>query len=317
MNSIMRIISIVTLPALFMLPTVSHGADTSSCYTTYYASRDGGCVDALIKELPAQDHPTANIQGGTLNPALLGFFAELFTDDQHERAHILTLDAPTSTKLLFTAALYEAGQQNDAQTYANANGLSEEFTSVQSEALLPIKRIKPIDDPAANDVLIGAYMASGNSDYIKRILGNFSEANDDMVQDGLRLAMMQGKFGSAMTPPGRETHIMRAACQKYACKQDMHNLMRVMTLSSAYWALQSLSRQDAGIKKIYSQVFEGDPRLNQLLTIESAAFGNYMTTLAAYAAFKDNVKINNSLSIYENLGSAQDAAAAIMAGNKN
>jgi hypothetical protein len=91
----------------------------------------------------------------------------------------------------------------------------------------------------------------------------------------------------------------------------MHALMRVMTLSSAYWALGSLSQQHSGIQETYSNFFESDPRLKQIQASERNAFSNYVTALAVFSAIKDNASVNDSLSIYESLGLAQDAVAAM------
>ena len=37
--------------------------------------------------------------------------------------------------------------------------------------------------------------------------------------------------------------MMPAACAKYQCKTDRTKFLRVLTLASAFWALQSLGRQ--------------------------------------------------------------------------
>lgn len=296
--------------------TAARAADGSSCMTTFYRNKDVGCIDAIIKNLPNVPRNPANIQGGLVNPGLLGFFAHLFMNDPAEKARLLSLDVPPQAKPLFTEALYEAGLETEAQNYGNANGFPDPAKSMQAAGVVPLKQIKPIANAFDNDVLIGAYMASGNTDYIKSILGNFSSAGDDMVKDSLRLAMMQAKFGPTFRPPGRENVMMPTICQKYECKKDLHDLMRVLTLSSAFWAMQSLSRQDEAIKTTFSSFFENDARLKRLLAVESNGFANYMTTLALYAAIKDNTNVNASLSIYEKLGSAQDAIAAMM-GKKN
>jgi hypothetical protein len=284
--------------------------------TTFYRNKDVSCIDAIIGILPNLPRNPANIQGGLVNPGLLGFFAHLFTNNRAEKARLLALDVSPQAKLLFTDALYEAGLEKEAQAYGNANGFPDSVKSLQGTGVVPLKQIKPIANPFDNDVLIGAYMASGNTDYIKSILRNFSSASDDMVRDSVRLSMMQTKFGPTLTPPGREKIMMQAACEKYECKKSMNDLMRVMTLSSAAWAMGSLSQQDAGIKRTFTDFFENDSRFKQLYAVEANAFANYLTTLALYAGIKDNANVNASLSIYEKLGSARDAVAALMR-NKN
>jgi hypothetical protein len=309
LGAIFRILSLL----LLVLPgTAAIAADDPNCITDFYQQKNESCIDAVIKSVPNIEGRPANIQGGHINPGQLGFFADLFMTDPRQKARILALDAPPAAKLLFTEALYEAGLETEAQTYGEASGFADALKSMRAMVLVQIKQLKPAANPADNDILIGAYMASGNTGYIKSILENFSSASDDMARDALRLSFVQTKFGPAATPPGREQVMMKAACLKYECQKGMLGIMRVMTLSSAFWALQSLSQRDAGIKSTLAGFFENDPRLKRLVADESNAFGNYMTTLALTAAIKDNENFNASLSIYERLGSGQDAIAAMM-----
>jgi hypothetical protein len=100
-----------------------------------------------------------------------------------------------------------------------------------------------------------------------------------------------------------------AICAKYQCKTDPAKFFRVLTLASAFWALQSLSSTDDGIKKTFTGFFANDPRLKNLLAAEQAAFGNYMTAVTMYAVFKPDPKdrdktaesMNRAASAYENL----------------
>ena len=78
--------------------------------------------------------------------------------------------------------------------------------------------------------------------------------------------------------------------------------MRVMTLATGLWAVRSLAQRDEGIKGALIDFFKSDQRIQQLSAREEVAFGNYLTMVIAYAAIKDNPKINESLSTYEKLG---------------
>jgi hypothetical protein len=300
---------VFSLLLLLALADTSRAADGSNCMSTFYQNKDLSCIDATITD-------TAK-SGRRDNPALVGFFAEIFNIYPQEKSRLLRQDVPPAIRVTFIEALYEAGLREDAQTYATANGFATGFNNLQKSGLAPLKQLKPIADPRQNDVLIGGYMASGNIEHIKRILENFSSADDGMVADALRLAMMQGKFGPSLAPPGREKVIVQTACEKYECKKDVRQLMRAMTLSSAFWAIRSLSQQDAGIKKTFAGFFESDPRLKQILIVENTAFSNYLTTLALFAAIKDKPGIETSLSIYEKLGSAKDAVDALATIKKN
>ena len=76
----------------------------------------------------------------------------------------------------------------------------------------PWRTVSPSSTPADNDLLIGAYMASGDTAFIERILANFSSADDGMAGDAMRLGFMHSKFGPNFAPAGRENVMMPAAC---------------------------------------------------------------------------------------------------------
>ena len=218
-------------------------------------------------------------------------------------------------------ALYRAGLPDDARKFADKINRAALLRKMEADQLRPLSAVAPSTDPADNDLLIGAYMASGDANFIERILQNFSDADDSTVSDGLRMALMQGKFGPTLVPKGRETVTVKAACAKYQCKADPAKLFRLLTLSSAFWALQSLAQHDEGIRKTFAGFFERDARLKRLLAAEQTAFGNYMTSLAVVIGLKGDraskkadqayAAMSKAASIYENLGSAQDAFAPI------
>jgi hypothetical protein len=62
----------------------------------------------------------------------------------------------------------------------------------------------------------------------------------------------------------------------------------LLTLSSAFWALQSLAQNDDGIKKTFAGFFDRDKRLKDLLVVERAALGNYVTAILALVALKSD-----------------------------
>src|SRR5262249_15947455 len=141
-------------------------------------------------------------------------------------------------------SLYVAGLVNEAQAFAAANGMVTLSERVRSMHLAPIDAARPSTVPAVNDILIGAYMASGEAWLIRHIVENFLSADDSMVWDSMRIAMLQSQFGPSLAPQGHQTRIMQTACEKYQCKADKTKLLRIMTLSSAIWALQSLAAKD-------------------------------------------------------------------------
>ncbi len=300
--------NIGTLLALFFLfPVVGLAAD-NDCYATFYQTKNTQCVDSLVESL--ESSVSANPSAGD-SQAAVGFLAELFRAYPQEKERVLHMKTSARTKSIFIAALYRAGLKEEAKEYAGKNDGAEVFGRYQESNAPALKQIKPVSMPGDNDLMIGAYMASGDAGYIKRILENFSAASDGMVSDALRLSLMQAKFGPGMGPPGREKTLMLTACEKYQCKANMNDLMRIMTLSSAFWALQSLSLKDEGIKKTFIDFFESDPRLKRLVFQEENAFANYMTTLMAYAAIKDNAGINSSLHLYETLRPEEEVMKAM------
>ena len=95
----------------------------------------------------------------------------------------------------------------------------------------------------------------------------------------MRIGMLQAQFGPSMAPKGHQTRIMQTVCEKYQCETDKTKLLRIMTLSTAIWALQSLAAKDDGIRKTLSDVFQIDPRLKGLYEAERTASGNYFAAV--------------------------------------
>ncbi|MCK1637997.1 hypothetical protein IVA95_10410 [Bradyrhizobium sp. 157] len=186
----------------------------------------------------------------------------------------------------------------------------------------PLDAVTPSSTPADNDLLIGAYMASGNTAHIRRILENYSSADDGMASDGLRVGFMMGKFGPGLAPKERDSVTIKVACTKYDCNADKSKFLRVMTLGTAMWSLQSLSAQDDGIKKTLSEFFSRDARLKNLFAAEQAAFGNYLMAILFVSTFQNDRAgadqdqayelMSKSASIYERFGSGKEAFEPFM-----
>jgi hypothetical protein len=106
----------------------------------------------------------------------------------------------------------------------------------------------------------------------------------------------------------------------------MQKMLRVLTLSSAFWALQSLAQHDDGIKTTFDGFFARDPRHKNLAATEQAAFGNYLTTLVALVALKPDqgateagpayTSMSKAALSYENLEPAQTVFGHIQAVTK-
>jgi hypothetical protein len=306
----------ITLTFFTFCSGVSFAAG-QDCTTSYYRTRPPACVDDVLTQL-RQRPPNPRAEPNSI----IGFLAQLFRAFPQERERILKADLSENVKPVILVSLYRAGLPDDAQKFATANNLSALSEKLRATRLVALDAVKPSSFPGDNDLLIGAYMASGNTALIQRILENYSSADDAMAGDGFRMGLMMSKFGPAMTPKGRNTVMVQAACAKYQCKEDQTKLLRVMTLGTALWSLQSLSGQDDGIKKTLSDFFTRDARLKNLFAIEQTAFGNYLTAIVFVTTFKDDhtgadreqayAAMDKSASIYEGLGSGKEAFAPMM-----
>jgi hypothetical protein len=287
----------------------------------YYRTKRPGCLDSMLTQF--RQAPRSKSDPNTI----IGFLAQLFVTSPEEKQRILNDEPSDYVRSLDLVALYRAGLLDDARKFADKIDRSRLLQKLETDQLKPLAMVRPSSTPADNDLLIGAYMASGDAAYIQRILENFSSADDGMVSDGLRMGFMQSKFGPTLVPKERESVTVRAACAKYQCKADPAKLYRLLTLSSAFWALQSLAKNDEGISKTLAGFFEGDTRLKNLLAIEQTGFGNYVTTLAMVAGLKLDpasteaspayVAMSKAASAYENLESARNVFGHIEALTKS
>jgi hypothetical protein len=292
-------------------------ANAQQCMSSYYREKSPACIDQVLAQF-RQMPPNPRSEPSNM----IGFLAEVFRSSAQERERIFKAESSTYVKSVMLLSLYRVGLPDDAQKFAMANNLSALSERLRGMHVVALDAVKPSSLPGDNDLLIGAYMASGNAAHIQRILANYSGADDAMAGDGFRIGLMMSKFGPGLAPKGRTAVTVQAACAKYQCKEDQTKLLRVMTLRTALWSLQSLSGQDDGIKKTLSDFFTRDARLKNLFTTEQTAFGNYLTAIVAVIALKDDhtgadreqayAAMEKSASIYESLGSAKDAYAPMM-----
>ncbi|QHO71985.1 hypothetical protein ACH79_04410 [Bradyrhizobium sp. CCBAU 051011] len=277
---------------------------------SYYRSKSPPCIDetlAQFRQMVPRSAPDT----------LVGFLAEVFKASPEERERLLKNEPSNNVKQVYLYSLYRAGLSDETQKYAAANQLTALLDKLQAGRVPTLEAVRPSAIPGDNDALIGAYMASGKTVFIQRILENYTSAEDPMVSDALRMAYMMSKFGNTLTPKGRDDVMTKAACEKYQCKADSQKFRRLLTLASAFWSTQSLSAKDEGIKTTLSDFFARDARLKDLLAAEQAAFGNYMTAIMLIATFKDKREgadqdrtyelMNKSASIYEHFGTGKEA----------
>jgi hypothetical protein len=270
------------------------------CMTMYYRSRSPGCIDGMLAEFRQRPQSDPN--------TLIGFLAQIFRTSRDERERVLNAETSDRLKAADVVSLYRAGLLEEAEAFAKANNLSAVADKVRAARLPTLDAVKPAV-PADNDLLVGAYTASGDTRVIQRILATYSGADDGMVSDGLRIGFMMSKFGPTLAAKGRKAVTMQAACDRYQCKSDRTKLLHVLTLATALWSLQSLSQQDEGIKNTLSSFFAADARLKTQFFVEQNAFANYLTTIIGLAGLPDAEVLNRSAEIYEKLGPANEAFA--------
>jgi hypothetical protein len=299
--------------ALLFLAPGSALAGAQECMTSYYRERLPTCVDDVLAQL--RQMPTNSRSEPS---TIVGFLAQLFKTSPQARERLVKVEPSEQVKTVELISLYRAGLPEEAQKFAAANNLSALSERLSAMRPAALDDVKPSSVAGDNDLLIGAYMASGDTALIRRILDNYAGADNGMAGDGFRIGYMMSKFGPDLTPKGRESVMVQAACARYQCKVDQAKFLRVMTLASAFWSLQSLATRDDGIKKTLSDFLEREPRLKNLVAAEQAAFGNYLTAIVLVGTLKVDLAganremysaMNESASIYENLGSASDTFA--------
>jgi hypothetical protein len=287
-----------------------------NCMNDYYRDKQPACVDTILSQIrDAPSWPKSEPK------TLIGFLAQLFRMSPAEKQRVTASERSEYLRGIYLQSLYRAGLHDDAENFARTYGGLPGLRNFEILRLTTIDEVRPLLAPGDNDLLIGAYMASGDTVFIERILENFSSADDSLASDGLRMGLMQYKFGPTFVPKERETVTMAAACAKYQCKTNPATLYRLLTLSTAIWAMQSLGKKDEGISKTVTGFFERDKRLKEISTAEQTALGNYVIAIGLVTVLKSDhaapdadqaySAMSKSASTYETLGSARDTFAPI------
>jgi hypothetical protein len=299
---ILKIAGIASVLTFFSFSPRIGMAVGQECMHSYYRTKSSACIDEILADFRQRPQFDPN--------TLIGLLAELFRTSPQERGRILKAEPSDQLKAIALVSLYRAGLPDEAEKFANASNLSALADKTRAMHLPTLDAVKP-SVPADNDLLVGAYMASGEPTFIQRILATYSDADDGMVSDGLRIGFMLSKFGPTLAAKGRNAVTTQVACEKYQCKSDPTKLLRVLTLATALWSLQSLSQQDDGIKGALTNFFAGDTRLKTLFLIEQNAFANYLTMIIGLAGVPNDAVMNKSAEMYEKLVSANEAFAPL------
>ena len=284
-----RIVAAAFLAALLSAPFAVAQAETpGSCSASYYKTKSSACVDDVVGR--ATNLP-AHMRGPSSD--IVGFLGEVFRVSPKEKQRVLSAEADRITRAVEIMSLHRAGLDEDASRLATESGLSGDYERLRAARLPTIAAAKPTVGPGENDLLIGAYSASGERNYLTRILDNFNGVDDTMAADAMRLASLLGKFGQSFAPKDHRSTIVANACAKYSCKADRANFMRLLTLTTGLWAVRSVAANDTGAKAVLDDFFTQRPKLKATFVTEQNAFGNYLTLLIPLMTLKDDAPGTN------------------------
>ncbi|MER8386746.1 hypothetical protein NKH14_14695 [Mesorhizobium sp. M1380] len=272
-------------------------AQSDDCIGTYHRTRDAACIDRLITTL---DQAPSGAENGTIT----GFFAALFDGSPEMRRKLLDGVPSDRAADLYLAALHKAGLTDEARRFASSRKLDD----AASAGAIPLKTLTPLFVPLDNDLLLGAYMATGDLSYIDHILENLRTSRDGIAADAIRIGLVMGKFGGVVAPGRPENIMIVAACRKYGCpkSQASKDMMRVMTVASAVWAIRSLAKNDVAIKQELDRFFQNDSRLAAIFAREQNAFTNYLASVTLWSVEKDK-SLDAAMTDYERLGDADSS----------
>ncbi|MDA0782501.1 MAG: hypothetical protein O2970_10400 [Proteobacteria bacterium] len=248
---------------------------------TFYQTHQFDCIDKLLKALDKMDNPKLDpnrIQNQ------IGFLAAIFTSYPDKIDSILDKQVSKNSQSALIGALYRAGMLDEAAVYADKVDMATLLNSYKKSPLPLLNKTYSQYNPGDNDFLIGAFMATGDKSYIENVLHQYGEADDKIVRYALRIAAMQGKFGSTLLPAKRkEEYIkqhkelpLKALVNRERWKQNPKEMLQTLTMSSAFWALSSLTKEHKPIAETLTHFFGDDKRLNLIAREEANNFSNYI-----------------------------------------
>lgn len=287
-------------------------ASEAGCSQTFYKTKDLSCVGIFLDALSRDQRQ--------INPNAVGFFSALFKRSPSMTDDLLKRAKSPIEKATLIEALYRSGKLAEAKRYARANSLTEFLKAIQSAKTSGIDDTKPYADPAGNDRMVGAYMATGDPAYILRILDNTKNVEEGLLHDVFRVALFTDKFGRGLGPKKRGEKGIGALCGKYDCKENQESFMRVLTLSFGVWSVMSLSKRDEGIKEVFASFLKSHGDHKSIFSFERANFSNYLTLLILDQTNVEDEAVEHFLVTYETFGSAEEVRQAyrgIVAKNGN
>ena len=217
--------------------------------------------------------------------SMIGAISGIFIENPGCREEILSVSKKLSAnaKAVIMIALIHAELPELAKEFANKN--SPNLPAKGLSELSGIKKTTPSNNPAINDLLLGAYGATGDEIYLSNILRSFKLEKKEKVKHAIRVGMMIGKFGFSLSPKGHDGKMLQALKEKYTHE----GLFQLTTMFTAFWAINSRAKSDENIAK-YLREFFLDEKLKRVLSIERNYFENYLTCLAIDGALAEGVE---------------------------
>lgn len=133
------------------------------CMPDYYRTKAPSCVNSMLSQL-RQSAPNVKSEPSPM----VGFLAQLFRTSPAEKRRILEGERSDYVKSVDLVALYRADLLDDARKFAEKNQLSDLLAKLEAKPPVPLAALRPSSIPGDNDLLVGAYMASGDTALKKR-----------------------------------------------------------------------------------------------------------------------------------------------------
>lgn len=277
-------------------------AGPADCMRAYARTHDPACVDQVLAAV--RPSPSAKPGQETMfMQSVVGFLAEILASSPQERRRVQTLPLSPLAREACAEALWRAGQRDEALACLRAGGLAEVARRLTAANPPVLATVRPQMNPSDNDLLIGAYMASGDVRRLRPLLENFGGASDGMAADAFRISHFVGR----RDPGDRPGSPTKAACERYDCRRDMRTFLRVLTMASAAWALEDIGRGDAAVARFSEGYYAADARLLRLRDAERQTFANYSTLRLVWSSgVRSEPDVEAYLSGYENLMPAKE-----------
>ncbi len=255
----MKKIAIIIIAAAAQLVSAS-ALEKAGCMNGYYKQKHEKCVQYVldvIDEVPRDELPLS----------VYGFLGGLWLQDN---AFDVVLQKKITSKpqqIFYSKLLYLMDERQKAVAYARQYNVHTEYKEVVDGGLPPLKQLKPQAFPGGNDMLIGAFFATGDDYYIENIFTSFEGQKEADIASALRYAYLNASFVPQGYPADK---VQDDLCKRYACKKDDTRYLHVLTMASALWALESLSEAHPIIKNKMKNFYQANPHIMKLQASERA-----------------------------------------------